>query len=99
MNNFGKIKTIYEYLGWGYYGWNDPDKPIASNTGYFAPKNAKIYAFKLNVHTSVKNDPNWGFIIRLANLLNYTLYRSPYTVDKSVDELYQFVLKMGHGRD
>jgi hypothetical protein len=94
MNNFQKIKTIYKYLGWDYYGWNAPDKPVEMNIGYFVPEVAKIYTHKLNIHRSLKNNPDWDFIIRLANLLNYTLYRSPYTVDKSVDEMYQFVLKM-----
>jgi hypothetical protein len=54
MNNFQKIKTIYEYLGWKYYGWNDSENKLSSS--YFAPKNAKAHNPKINVHRSEKND-------------------------------------------
>ena len=89
MTNFDKIRYIYNYLGWEYYGWNHPDR-IRVKGSYFAPK-GKRHSLKLNVHLSPGNYPGWGFLIRLANLCKFTYIHSPYNGDKSLDELYKFV--------
>ena len=109
MNNFEKIKTTYNYLGWKYYGWNDPEnkfKPVDEDDvgeailqhipltrGYFAKETAKIHHIK-TIHINENNNPNWKFVIRLANLLNYTIYRTPYNIDRAIDEMYEFVKNM-----
>jgi len=109
MGNFEKIKTIYKYLGWKYYGWNDPGRKfdpvdednikeailqdIPLTRGYFAKETAKIHHFK-TIHINPNNNPDWNFIIRLANLLNHVLYRSPYNIERSIDEMYEFVKNM-----
>jgi hypothetical protein len=91
MNNFSKIKAIYEYLGWEYCGWNDPNNQFKCS--YFAPKNTKRLSVKYNVHFSPNNDPTWTFIIQLANLLKFKLNNIPYDVNTSIDEMYEFVIK------
>ena len=108
MDNFEKIKTIYNYLGWKYYGRNEPNnkfksvtndaeeatlREIALTRGYFAKETAKIHHFD-SVHISLNNDPDWTFVIRLANLLNYVIYRTPYNIERAIDEMYEFVKNM-----
>ena len=99
MNNFEKTKVIYEHLGWKYYGWNDPDRKLnkAHKKGYFAPKEAKFHNIKTNVHFNEGNLVGWGTIMWFANELKYMLVRTPYTTEKSLDEIYNFVLRSENG--
>jgi len=89
ITNFQKIRDIYNYVGWDYFGWNHPDK-LKVKGSYFAAK-GKQHSLKINVHDSPGNYPDWNFLIRLANRCNYAFIRSPYKIDNSLDELYQFV--------
>ena len=109
MNNFQKIKEIYESLGWVYYGWNDPDRKLAKGFGpYFVDKNAKRHSTKSYptrnesdnlilmepVHFSKNNSPDWDFIIRLINMVGFPIKMlglSPYTKDKAIQEIYEFM--------
>lgn len=91
MTNWNKIKEIYKYLNWEYYGYNDSNNQLEK--AYFAPANKKDH-LKISVHDAPDNEPDWNFVIRLANLLNYTLFGSPYIINRAVNEMYDFVIKM-----
>jgi hypothetical protein len=94
MTRFEKIRKIYEWVGWGYYGWNSSDRKLDKEYGgYFAPIDKK-HIPKMNVHRSPGNNIDWNFLMNLVNLIQFNLAYmgpGPYTIDNVLDEMYKYM--------
>lgn len=91
MTRFEKIKEIYDWVGWSYYGWNNPDRdPSCGKGGYFAQRGVPTI-FKINAHNNFGSQISWDFIMRLANLIEFDLGCGPYNKDVIIDKMYEYI--------